>query len=276
MRTEIVAYLGGVDDTEPILKLHGYVEGPIAGHARTMPHRVLLSPHGSTGGALVATAELHETCFWNPVPHWYEAHVTLGSGDEAVAETRRVVGVRPLSVTAEGLRLNGRPFVLRAVAADTLSDELLKLCLSENSRLAVTSVSDDQLRRASEAGLPLIVTACGSQDEVIAELRRLARWPAVMVAVIEATGAVTAELRLECPNVLLAEAVTADRPLADWAHLAVVDDDENATAPPTTAVLQRLRCPAADSLDERIAVAGTFDTPQDGAAEHGHAVGCIV
>ena len=278
VRTEVVAYLAEVEPDASDAALRGHVEGPLAAHAKTLPLRVPFEVRAAAGSALMATAVVTETCFWEPgAPHWYDVRVSLCRGDEVVDEAQRSLGVRPFSVTAEGLRLNGRPHVVRAASSMIVTDKMRVECFREKLALAVESATDVDMASASETGLPLIVRAAGSAPEVVAELRRLSHWPAVLLAIVETDAAIPESLQLECPNLLLAETAVKGRPLADWAHLAIVDQSSeiDLTRVPVP-VIQRLSGQAAGSLDERIAAAATFQPDADETADHGQVVGCIV
>jgi hypothetical protein len=266
----VVAYLAEASGDISDVTMRGHVVGPLAAHARTLPLRTPLKAGGVSSGALVSTAIVNETCFWEPgAPHWYKVHVSLCRGDEVIDEVNRTVGVRPLAVTADGLRLNGRAHELRAVSSAKMSRQLREACLAEKLALAVDEVTDADLAAASESGLPLIVPVGGTADQVIAELGRLSRWPAVMLAIVDTTEKRPESLRLQCPNMLLAVAAIEGRPIADWAHLAIVDDgDEIDVSRLPVPVITRLSKQAGGTLAERIATVE--------GANHGQTVGCIV
>jgi hypothetical protein len=276
VRTEVVAYLADAGTSG--LELRGEIEGPLASHAKTLPLRMAFEAGRVGGTAVMSTVVLTETCFWEPgVPHWYNARVSLCRGDEVIGQCERMVGVRPLAVTPDGLRMNGGPHPLHAVSAAGISDEVRGLCLAGNMAIAVDELSEGELVMASECGLPLVVPVSGTASDVIAELRWLAQWPAVVLAIVDSTEQLPESLQLECPNMLLAENAVKGRPVADWAQLAIVasarDIEASQLSVPT---ITRRSDQAGGTLSERIAAAENFDPEEAARANGGQVVGCIV
>jgi hypothetical protein len=84
----------------------------------------------------------------------------------------------------------------------------------------------DLLAEASRRGLYLIVVLPATTPDLSAAIAQLARWPAVMMGVIEGGEELPAQLALAAPNLLLAQAISwpssgAIQP-APWASAALV------------------------------------------------------
>ncbi|MCA9102657.1 MAG: hypothetical protein KDA63_15965 [Planctomycetales bacterium] len=278
VRTEIVAYLGGVDAKTSEYSLSGHVTGPLSAHATTMSLRVPFQIRSTSSGALLAVAELSETCFWEPgAPHWYEADVSLVQNGNVVDRCERMVGVRPQLLATDGLHVNGRPGLYRAVAVDALRDEVQTKCVAEQVTAVIDKVSDEELAAASQRGLPLISKVSGTADEVVAELARLSRWPAVVVAIVAASEPLAESLRLYCPNMLLADVARSGSPVGGWAHLAILDEESDIDASSVgVPVIVRVRNASEAPLGRRAEIAGMFEPDAAERACGGQVVGCIV
>jgi hypothetical protein len=77
----------------------------------------------------------------------------------------------------------------------------------------------------------LIALLSADRADFVAALRNLARWPAVMMAIIEGETPHGTDLRQIAPNVLLSQKIADEQP-APWAQAIVVD--ERAAIPPVS------------------------------------------
>jgi hypothetical protein len=94
----------------------------------------------------------------------------------------------------------------------------------------------DLLVEASRRGIYLIVNLDAAQVDIATALKQLARWPAVMMAIIHGGESLDRSLTQVAPNILLAQRVAgADlttTALAPWASLVVADVSADATTLP--------------------------------------------
>lgn len=199
------------------LQLTGSLTGPECAYAATLPATYRLVDRGP-GASLLAEAVVPEPCYWTPeMPHLYRAEVRLEQRGDVLASTSRPLGLRRLGTNGSSLLLEGERWVVRAAAVGTAPRNLGDWHDVEMA-LAIRNPDDELCEQASRVGVLLV--ALLAVDEV-SQLVRLARWPAVGIAILPATAVV------ESPpaGLLLAQHVTADRPIevALWANILAVD-----------------------------------------------------
>ena len=219
---------GLADDAQ----LTGELVGPQCRYSKTLPARVRFVDRGP-GPTLLAEAVVPDPCFWTPeLPFMYSAELRLSGADAAEnglapapAVVRRPFGIRRLGVHRTSIYLDAKRFVFRGVHLDAPKIEDLKAAREATSALYLEKPSDAFLQEASEEGVFLAVHfgKKTSQDKLIAELARIAKWPAMAIAVLNHDVLAGKELRLAARTMLLAQRITgADASatsLSSWAHL---------------------------------------------------------
>jgi hypothetical protein len=217
--------------SDPPLELYG----PESPYAATLRARY---PFVRRPGAADPTPEasIAEPCFWTPTaPYVYRYEVRVAGSSPKVG----IFGIRRLSVVENRLTLDRKVWVLRAALAEPAGEVGLRRDAGQDSSLAdwhetplsavVTDPSDRLCEAASRLGV-LLVARVSSDRPIAEELRRLARWPAVGIAIL-ASPAGGVELREHARNLLLAQTLSADAPAqpAAWAQLVFCQVEEPAS-----------------------------------------------
>jgi hypothetical protein len=137
------------------------------------------------------------------------------------------------------LFLAAKRWVLRGVGRPELRSADVATWVEASAAASVPAPSDEACRLASERGLPIAAWVDGSAERVAAELRRLARWPAVMLAVVPGDFEPAALSPLP-PALPLAQMVRAGAPFAPrpWTHVLVCQVDDPARFAARTAALE--------------------------------------
>lgn len=210
--------------------LHGAVLGPRCEYAHTLPAKYLLNDLGA-GPTLLARATITDPCFWtSDLPQIYDVHIELRRGNEVLASEKRMIGLRGVGGRASGEILReGKIWVPRGVAIELVQHDVAQL-RAELLAGIVTSPPLDLLVEASRQGVYLIVQVAGSEESLPSVLRSLARWPAVMMAIVRGGETCDRSLQQVAPNLVLAQAVRVAaaqefRPAA-WASAIVVETTE--------------------------------------------------
>jgi hypothetical protein len=200
--TRVYARLPVID---PGLRLVGTLRGPRSRYAHTLE---VTAKFRSLPGqdSLVAEAILTDACYWSPeLPYLYQAHVELWQGDQWVATVERPYGVRPLAIRGTDLVYASKRFVLRAVGCNAATDEALATCRELGAALYRYEPSDDLCERATEIGVLVVAEVSGSPQHLTHEIKRLARWPAVGLAVCMQAAGWPMESQSLAPNLLLSQ-----------------------------------------------------------------------
>lgn len=187
------------------------VEGPKCRYSTTLTSRISLKHRGVTtwGGlpALVAEAFVPDPCPWSPeLPFLYRVVGSVQLGDRTLGLVDQTFGIRPLSAVRRRLVLNGKTWVPRAVNRDIVQPAAsLEEWRASAVVMSVVEPDDALCREAGEVGVVLIagVRSSGGRDAV-ATVRRLSRYPAVAVALIESVMPLESEYRSAARNTLLA------------------------------------------------------------------------
>jgi hypothetical protein len=163
-------------------RLTGSVRGPNSVHSKTLPATFPLVDRGP-GKDRVAEAVVPDPCFWMPdAPFLYEVRVSLEVGGQDWAQAEQLLGIRPFGSNHRRLILEGKPWVLRACEPSAFAPDDLPKWQQAKQSLFLTAPNDAVCRMASEKGAAILARVDG--PDAHAELRRLARWPAVMLAVL--------------------------------------------------------------------------------------------
>ena len=232
--------------------LSGHLIGPECRFARTLPAKILFQFRGrGAGGELLAEAIVPDPCFWTPeLPMLYRVEI-VASGQwpmarEVVPEARgqgpgeyveRWFAIRRLGTRGTSLILDGKRWVLRGVCHERraagfiptvdrgqhlLSPDLADLMTAraEDAALVVAAADEEFCLEASRQGVPLVVMVSGRGAELTDEFRRLGKWPAVFLVVLDPNQPADFDPRLLARNLLFAAHYRADKPLGSstWTH----------------------------------------------------------
>jgi len=210
-------------DPQPLLY------GPESPYAATLRAR---HPFGRRPGVADKPAEawIAEPCFWTPAaPYVYRYEFRF---PPPVAPVSGLFGIRRLAVQGNHLVFDHKHWVLRGAIAGALgesapgqfalghADHGFCLAAWHEAPLAaaVDHPSDRLCELASRLGVLLVARVTGG--DVGAELRRLARWPAVGIAIL-AVPPSDDDPRRHARNLLFAQCVSAQSALepAAWAQM---------------------------------------------------------
>ncbi|MCE9604463.1 MAG: hypothetical protein K8U03_06100 [Planctomycetia bacterium] len=202
-----------VDQAELLagLKITGRVEGPKCRYSHTLPARIPVQFRGmkTTDGKslLVGEAIVPDPNMWTPeLPFLYRATVEVRRGAEVIASYEQDFGIRPLGVIGRRLVYCGKTWVPRVVNRDIVKPVVpLEEWRDAATAMSVVEPDDALCREASEIGVVLIAgVRQGPGRDALATVRRLSRYPAVVIALIESVLPLPPEFRLAARNTLLA------------------------------------------------------------------------
>jgi hypothetical protein len=212
-------------------RLAGQVTGPRNEFAGTLEATVPLRDLGP-GATLLAEAVLPDPCFWSPQsPALYEAELKLIDDRNEVRETViRQFGVRALGVRGRSFYLEGKRWVLRAVDRRCDPDATpsrLDIWHKAWASMLTVSPTNELCREASRQGVLICAWVEGTRRDVENELRRLSRWAAVSMAVIDCCEPLNETISTVAPNLFLGHYVQAEHPLAlPWAKFVAAEVDD--------------------------------------------------
>ena len=244
-------------------RLTGHVVGPTCEYSRTLSAKVPFAMKRNQGPndeakPLLAEAIVPDPCFWSQeLPFVYRAEVELRCGEELLAAADRPFGIRPLGARGRRLVWEGRPWLLRAAEAHELPESSPAEWRAADLAMLVEEPGDDLCREASRVGAVLVADLTGTPERLDEELRRLCRWPAVALAILDTAQQLGENHRAAARNLLLAQRLTADSDSSPrpWANLLVCGESHVEAMSPHAVdvtlpiVVQRL-CGWCDELDE--------------------------
>lgn len=201
----------------------GQVRGPVAPGTRTLPTTVALRDLGA-GPTLLGTCSIPDPTFWTTqLPGTYQVEVQLCREGQVVETVVRSLGIRFFGARGKDFLWEGKRWVLRGVASPVNAAEEIENFRDNAGVVVVNDPTESVLERASNSGVLLVVELTGG--DLLPELRKLARWPAVALVIVPSGGGLAGELRAAAPNLLLAQRIDRDEiiELADWAHVAFCD-----------------------------------------------------
>jgi hypothetical protein len=180
----------------------------------------------------------------------------------------RAFGIRRLGVIGRSLYLDGKRWVARGVCQDQATEADLLAARDAGAALLLSSADDAICEAASRLGVPLVVhvdaslqnatpdsrrdpSTCSAQ--LMAEVRRLAQWPAVFAIVLDSRTSLNGETRAAARNTLLAIELTPEQPVIPaWAQLAVAPVSPDGSIPSlnsvTVPIIAVRRLPQAESI----------------------------
>jgi hypothetical protein len=225
-RALVYARLPRIDDSGD-WKLSGQVRGPRCLHAQTLPVTAPLVDQ-EPGPTLLAKALISDPCFWWPdLPAIYDVTVKLHRGTEVVATARHEIGLRALGVRGRNLALNGKQWVLRGVSTASTTERLPR-AWHEAAAAYISAGSDpESLAEASQWGTLTVVQIEQHGEEAAHQLRELARYPGVAMAVVSSLPMNFKKSEV-APNLLLAQEIKSSAAMhaEPWADLLVIPANE--------------------------------------------------
>lgn len=232
----VYARVSGLADAAG-LRLSGQLYGPRCSLSKTLPARIPFRDLGAAeaGGSMLAEAILPDPCFWSTdLPAVYRATIELRRGNSVIARAERDYGMQAIGTHGRDLWCCGKRWVLRAVHRSSVEPQAaLDEWRDAFAAMVVSHPNDELCAAASAAGLFLVARLDNPAHDPATELRRLARWSAVGIAIVDsdvvagdgASREGFAGQRSAAADLLLAQPISADfaKPLAAWAQIAVCD-----------------------------------------------------
>lgn len=190
--------------------LSGVVVGPRCAYALTLEAAAPLVDRGRQqhvdNAAIVAEAIVADPCFWSSdLPMLYQVRVELRREGKVIAAAEHTLGIRPLGTRDRKLLFGGRSYVLRGVHRDVAPEAPPQQWREAAAAMAVFSPDDELCSEASRQGVMVIARLPESGADLATAVRRMGRWPAVVLAVLEGAGPVDDAIRSLARNLLLAE-----------------------------------------------------------------------
>jgi len=235
------------DDLPAGVQLVGELIGPYCRYAQTLPARICFADRGP-GETLLAEAIVPDPCFWTPeLPFMYSADLRLTTRNQTADATNdrwvtraRPLGIRRLGVWRQSIFLDAKRYVLRTVSRETFDEQDVT---DRSTAIVLTDPAESLCRKASEAGILLVADVSNSSaarnaraqslaGEFTESILCLARWPAVVVIILDAGIQIGSELRAAARNTLLAARLTGAVPAKPppWADCILWQIDRGAPA----------------------------------------------
>jgi hypothetical protein len=264
-RATVYARLEGLENTEGLL-LTGSVRGPRCFYSKTLPATFRLQDAGP-GPSLLAKSLVPDPSYWSPeTPHLYDVTVELRKGVDVIASEVRQIGLKPLGISGRLFTWEGKPWVLRGIHWQVppggwfrdAQKQLDWFAWRDTRSVFVTTCSQDfseeKLQEASAVGVVAMPCVVSSDEALRAEMRRLAKHPAVCFVVTEVDKQTGLNLSRIAPNILMGQLVRRhltgqriERPITpsrtpqyDWARFAIAafdDAGDSAMSPAEFAVM---------------------------------------
>jgi hypothetical protein len=182
--------------------LSGKVHGPECLYAKTLPTSFRLVDRGP-GSTLLAEAIVTDPCFWScDLPFLYRVDVDLLKEGQIVASTRRMLGIRLFGAKGNQLIWEGKNWVMRAARRELAAEAPLTAWREAMLAMIVNDPDDELLTEASRQGVMIVAEV--STVSTLATLERLARWPAVVLAVTGNLDGEQTSAARSLPNLLTA------------------------------------------------------------------------
>lgn len=245
----------------PDARLTGSIRGPKCLYQHTLQAEVTLEDRGP-GEGLLAEALVVDPCFWTPAsPFLYRLNVELAAKGETLAREERWFGLRHLGVADGRVRWDYEPYVIRAIRIPEPPLEELPAWRDEQRGVVLSRASDVFCEEAGRVGVPLVVEVTGTASTCLEEIKRLAQWPAVMMAIVSCDEPL-ADAAMRCGLLLGWRASDSNAAAPDWAQVVICPLEEIRTDPQRAVMVE-----AADRVGDRNAatsrVAELVDATQD-------------
>jgi len=137
------------------------------------------------------------------------------------------VGLRHFGVKGKNLFWDSKRFVVRGVVEESIANEALATWRDLGAAIVSKHRRGSLLTDASEFGVLCIVLLEKEQaNEVV--LRSIAQHASAAIAVLPANAALSENVQVFCPNLVLAQRVEETSRLAPWAQIAWVGAKDTA------------------------------------------------
>ncbi len=176
-----------VDNHRGRFRLCGTITGPYCKYAQTLPASYPCSDQGP-GPTALARATLLDACAWSPdLPATYQVTLEFWDGEHSLGCLERITAIRRFGPVGRSFSLNGKRTVLRIGQIATTVQPLAAWRAARLTRLVdLAEATDGLCQEASELGVPLIVEVPSRAGPLRDHLRQIARWPAVVAALLPA------------------------------------------------------------------------------------------
>jgi len=221
-----------LDSDAPGLALGGTITGPHCPYAETLEATFPLNDRPG-GDSLLAHAWLSDPCFWTPeLPYLYSVTLELHDSGKLIETQSREFGIRPLAARGRNLMFNGQRWVLRGLWREGPTRPLSDWHAADTAMVA-RDPDESLCTNASRIGVLLVAQTSASGEALAVEIRRLAKWPAIGLIIIDPNQLGANErgqancLRCLAPNMLFAQRMAAGNSIVPqaWADLAFCEID---------------------------------------------------
>ncbi len=214
-------------------RLTGVLTGPRCITSRMLPADYPLRDRGP-GPTCLAEVAVPDPCYWSAeLPALYDLRVEWRVGDEVRQVWQRTIGLRRFGVRGRNWSHEGKRWVLRGVSRESTTEADWPAWHAAAAVCVARALTDADGERASREGVPVVAWATQGEGQLLlAELRRLARIPAVLAVIMESTGVTAAlgrQLRSAAAGLPLIEAFEGGGAPADWADALCVPAQRLAT-----------------------------------------------
>jgi hypothetical protein len=222
-------------------KLTGELKGPLCQYAKTLPATIRFTDR-SDDRSLLAEAVVPDPSFWTPeLPMLYGATMEVQLPDATKLRDResQLLGLRRLGVIGPSIYLDQQRFVFRGVSCQQLEPDDERAARETGTTICLQSATEAVCENASRHGVLLVADGTSLHDaqQVRREVARIARWPSVVIIVLDHQIQIVGDLRRFARNTLFAQRCQADAPFIErtWAHLVwwEIDSIEPSLEPPT-------------------------------------------
>ncbi|ADB16722.1 hypothetical protein Psta_2048 [Pirellula staleyi DSM 6068] len=206
-----------LDDGE----IEASIRGPRCELSRTLPAGFTLRP-AKLGDRSILRCVVTDPSFWSgDLPAIYDVTITRKAAGIAPSTTKRSLGVRPLGRSRGYLTREGKVWIPRLVACDTVPASSLVDSFREQVLGALIDLGGDAtiaaqfLAAASQRGCYSVAHCCAASEAELLEQVVLARqFPAVMMACFPANITISERLRDAALGLMLAYRVDRSTDLA--------------------------------------------------------------
>ncbi len=218
--------------------LTGRVIGPICEYAHTLSAAIPLTMKRLPANiaapqppSLLAEAVVPDPCFWSTeLPFLYRVEVELLRETELLAKTQRLLGIRPLGVFRRRLVFEAKPWVPRGMNLVGVPEAPLSDWRAADLVMVVECPNEVLCGDASRLGALVVAEVAGSPSDLVSEVQRLSRWPAVVIAGLNSATPLDAGIRAKAKNLLLAQSIGPESAIepAAWADVGICESSDAA------------------------------------------------
>ncbi|MBM3999449.1 MAG: hypothetical protein FJ297_07920 [Planctomycetes bacterium] len=214
----------------------GRMIGPFREGVRTLPASFRFDDLGP-GETILARCVVPDLAPWTPeCPNVYRVDMEWIQRGRPVARVERTWGAARFAVMGQAFRWNGAAYSMLGFAGESPAGDWSPWRTRGAARV-VRDPDDCLLDEATRWGVPLVARCGRTGERLAAELRRLARWPSVVLAIVEdwPENAAFQPTRL-APNLVCAAWARSDRPMPSGSAAMVVPtrnaSDRRGAGPP--------------------------------------------